>query len=83
MRAARTAASASESVAGSVGVAGVATAVGSAAVVAAARGRHAELCKPRDVPGPRFTELITCKKTFTLEWRRSVCAHFGLLPGVI
>ena len=41
------------------------------------------LRKPRDVPGPRFTELITCKKTFTLEWRRSVCAHFGLLPGVI
>ena len=31
----------------------------------------------------QFTELITCKKTFTLEWRRSVCAHFGLLPGVI
>ena len=41
------------------------------------------LHKPRDVPGPRFTELITCKKTFTLEWRRSVCAHFGLLPGLI
>ena len=41
------------------------------------------LRKPRDEPGPKFTEQITCKKTFTLEWRRSVCAHFGLLPGVI
>ena len=40
------------------------------------------LCKPRDVLGPRFTELITCKKN-TIEWRRSVCERFGLLPGVI
>ena len=53
--------------------------------VAAQIGAPAALCKPRkqEEQGPLFFTRISCKQTYDLAWRRSVCAHFGLTPSVM
>ena len=53
--------------------------------VAAQIGAPASLCKPRkqEEQGPLFFTRISCKQTYDLAWRHSVCAHFGLTPSLM